>query len=244
MFKKLLSIILASALVIAPVQQAEAFFFGGLLRSKAKRAVATNPVSKPVKKAGLPKPKPKSIENAKERYNKAQSHERAKRTADNADKPLEPSNSKKAKVGHGHAEHGYQTTAKQQKERIGTGKKPSGAMDIRPAKTASKFSSPQLEAEALRKGEKALQQKLKAGNIPNFKKNGEPNRVTVIVPSSNKDGFGQSWTRKLDNNGNPMRDKNGNYVSEKNSTPLKNALITYEYVPSQKTWNPVTYYPK
>lgn len=149
----------------------------------------------------------------------------------------------KQRMGHGHAEHGYQTTAKQQKERIATGKKPSGTMEKPLKPLVSKFSSPQLEAEALRKEEKALQQKLKAGNIPNFKKNGEPNRVTVIVPSSNKNGFGKSWKQKLDNNGNPMRDKNGNYVPEKNSTPLKNAQINYEYVPSQKTWNPVTYYP-
>lgn len=139
-------------------------------------------------------------------------------------------------------EHCYQTTNTQQEKRISTGQKPSGTMADIP-KTTSKFSTPELEAEALGKGQKALDAKLKSGSIPKLKPNGEPNRVEINVSTNNPTGFGTSWKRKLDSSGKPIKDTHGNYIPEKSTDILKNAKIIYEYVPSTGKWNPVTYYP-
>lgn len=217
-----LMIVFATAFLFVSVAEAKK---GGFSFSKVSGIKP--PVVKPTTKV-IPKPKP----TPKDIYKEKDSTNRATNTTSKADKPLEPVSPEKATQGHGHSKHGHQTTAQQQKDRVATGN----------AKVASKFSNPKMEAEALGRGKKALNEKIKNENIPKFK-NGEPNRVTVIVGTNNPKGFGNAYVRKLDNNGNPIRDSNGQYVTEKSKDVLKNTKIIYEYVPSKNDWSPVTYYP-
>ncbi|WP_227681245.1 beta strand repeat-containing protein [Psychrobacter alimentarius] len=173
---------------------------------------------------------------------KLNSIDRAKNTVSNADQPLEPINPNKANKGHGHDEHGYQVTSVQQETRIETGIKPSGITGA-PTGKASNFLTPELEAEALGRGRSELNNSIKENNIPKYDTNGEPNRHPVVVDTNNSNGFGERWVRAKDANGRNIRDSNGNFVPIKDPAILKHAKIIYEYVPSQNTWEPVTYYP-
>ncbi|MEJ2076363.1 MAG: hypothetical protein P8X79_23225, partial [Reinekea sp.] len=167
--------------------------------------------------------------------------QRAQKTVAQADKPLEPVNPNKAQHGHGNAEHGSQTTPAQQEHRIVTGVKPSGQPG-NPTSKASKFLTPELEAEALGRGRNKLEQELSDQNIPDFV-NGEPNRHAVTVETNNVSGFGERWVRAKDANGQNLKDANGDFIPQKDPVVLKKAKLIYEYIPSTNRWEPVTYFP-
>lgn len=179
-----------------------------------------------------PKPIPKST--PKDIYKEKDSTNRAINKTLKADKPLEPVLSTKSTHGHGHSKHGYQTTAQQHKDRV--------AKEEKTTFVSSKFSNPKKEAEALARGEKKLNEKLKNENIPKFT-NGQPTRIPIFVDTKDPKGFGDAYVKKLDNNGKPIKDSKGQYVTEKSKDVLKRVQLTYEYVPSKNDWYPVTYYP-
>lgn len=172
---------------------------------------------------------------------------RAKRTTARADKPLEPTNPKKAKQGHGHDEHGWQTTDAQQEQRIRDGTKPSGQQG-RPAEKVSRFDTPEQEAEALRLGREQLDRDIADGKVakydPTPSEPNRPTRHTVEVTTTESEGFGSQWSRKRNPDGTAMKDANGSFVPEKWGTPPRTAKLVYEYVPSTDTFEPVTYYPQ
>lgn len=168
---------------------------------------------------------------------------RAVRITEAADKPLEPTNPNKSTEGHGHADHGAQTTEAQQGQRIKDGTTPSGRQANAPSKT-SKFNSPEQEAEALRLGRKGMDANAANGYPPYDPVTGEPNRCPVDVTTNDPEGFGSQTTRAKNPDGTNMRDANGDYVPVTNPTPLSGAKIIYEYVPSTGKWEPVTYYPQ
>jgi len=168
---------------------------------------------------------------------------RAVRITRAADKPLEPTNPKKATHGHGHEEHGAQTTDAQQAQRVRDGTKPSGKPGS-PAPKASKFDSPEQETEALRLSRGKLNSDIKDGKVPKLDPNGEPHRETVSVQTDDPNGFGSQTVRAKNPNGTNMKDANGDFVPQKNPVPLKSAKVVYEYVPSTDSWEPVTYFPE
>jgi hypothetical protein len=166
-----------------------------------------------------------------------------------ADRPLEPVNPKKATVGHGHAEHGWETTLAQQEQRIRTGALPSGATGKPPAQ-ASWFRSPEAEAEALTLGRRKLEADVSAGAAPKYTVNPatgvpEPTRHPVQVASSDPvNGFGQRVYRQM-SGGKPVKDPlTGQYVPVLDPNPQLHARIVWEYVPSIDNWRPVTYFPE
>ncbi|WP_298771761.1 DUF6531 domain-containing protein [uncultured Shewanella sp.] len=169
------------------------------------------------------------------------SRDRASKTVENADQTLEPNNPRKAQHGHGHAEHGSQTTASQQENRIVTGIKPSGEQGA-PTSKASKFITPQAEAEALGRGRRQLNDDLMNQNIPTMTADG-PNRHAVTVNTNNPEGYGERWIRSKDSSGRNLRDSQGNFIPEKDDVKLAQAKLIYEYVPSTSKWEPVTYFP-
>jgi len=167
--------------------------------------------------------------------------QQAKETSSRADQPLEPVHPNKAQHGHGHAEHGYQTTELQQKRRIVSGIKPSGHPGA-PTSKASKFLTPEAETEALNLGREQLELEIKDQNIPTIV-NGEPNRHAVTVETNRSGGFGERWIRAKDSNGQNLRDINGNFIPQKDPVQLNRSKLIYEYVPSTNKWEPVTYFP-
>jgi hypothetical protein len=100
-----------------------------------------------------------TIQNESVDQNKLTSSQLTQEKVSKADQKLEPVNPNKAKHGHGHAEHGSQTTAIQQERRIVTGIKPSGELG-NPTSKASKFLSPEAEVEALDSGRAKLEQEI------------------------------------------------------------------------------------
>lgn len=167
--------------------------------------------------------------------------QKAIKVTEDADKPLEPVNPNKAQHGHGHAEHGHQTTETQQENRIRTGVKPSGEQGNQTSK-ASKFSTPEKESEALNKGRNKLEAEVEADSIPTMV-NGEPNRHAVTVESGDADGFGERWVRSKNESGQNLKDANDKFIPEKDSVKLGKAKLIYEYVPTKGVWEPVTYFP-
>lgn len=135
------------------------------------------------------------------------------------------------------------STDAEQAQRVRDGTKPSGKSG-KPAPKASKFDSPEQEAEALRLGRKQLNSDLDSGNVPKRTASGEPNRHEVRVSTNDPDGFGSQTVRAKNPDGTNMKDANGDFVPQKNPTPLKSATVVYEYVPSTDSWEPVTYFPE
>jgi len=177
-----------------------------------------------------------SVDQKKEALNKL-----AQEKISKADQPLEPINPNKAKHGHGHAEHGSQTTPIQQEHRIVTGVKPSGEQG-NPTSKASKFLTPEAEVEALDRGREKLEQEIKDHNIPKMV-NGEPNRHAVMVESNKHEGFGERWVRAKGSNGKNLKNEDGSFIPQKDPVKLNKAKLIYEYVPSKNKWETVTYFP-
>jgi hypothetical protein len=186
----------------------------------------------------------------REEWAEQNSRERAERTVNAADQPLENPAANAAQEGHGHAWHGNQTTEADQITRVETGVTPTG--EVRnPPNSASHFSSPQAEAEALGRGRRELQADLDAGagglefpdangNPTYVRPNGSPVRRTIDVATNRPGGFGTSvdvGPGAAPAPGMPTR------IGYPNPAPISDARVIYEYVPSTGQWQPVTYYP-
>jgi hypothetical protein len=193
----------------------------------------------------------------REQYRARRSRERAEETVRRADQPLENPNLNKAQHGHGHAWHGSQTTEAQQAERVRTGVTPTGEVRKAPGR-ASRYSSPQAEAEALGRGRRALQSALKAGTEDERftdaagqvthvnPATGEPARHTTVVPTNRPEGYGTSQVvrRHAPPSDQVLKDASGQRVAQPSSTPLPNAAVHWEYVKSTGEWRRVTSYPE
>jgi hypothetical protein len=178
--------------------------------------------------------------------NKAQSSkQRAANTTSQVDQPLEPVNPQKSTHGHGHADHGHQTTATQHGDRIRTGYAPSGR--YAPSSKSSHFNSAKAEAEALGKARTQLKKDIQSGGVSKYdptSTNGEPNRHVVVVNTTRVDGFGSKIMKQKDSNGNVIRDASGQPLTTTDPNPLTSAKVIFEYVPSKNVWKPVTYFPQ
>jgi hypothetical protein len=164
---------------------------------------------------------------------------RAERTLSQADQPLEPVNPNKSTHGHGHGDHGYQTTTAQQSNRIRTNITPSGRTGT-PTSKASHFNSPEAEAEVLG----TARSKFRSLNISPFDAAGEPARYIIWVETRHPSGFGQQIVKQKDSAGKVIIDTSGKPLTIINPVPLKKAKVIFEYVPSTRQWQPVTYYPE
>ncbi|WP_218079759.1 hypothetical protein [Anthocerotibacter panamensis] len=188
-------------------------------------------------------PKPGERATTREEWYKENSRNRAEQTVSQADQMLEPINPQKATHGHGHADHGYQTTEVQQGHRIRTKITPSGRMGKRLSQV-SHFHSPEAEAEALSRASRKLEAELRSGQIANFDITGEPKRHEVLVKTNREDGFGYAVIKQRDVLGNILRDSLGLPLTTTETNPLKQAKVIFEYIPSKDIWHPVTYYPE
>lgn len=187
---------------------------------------------------------PQSKPSAREAHKAQSSKQRAANTTSQADRPLEPVNPRKASHGHGHADHGHQTTSAQQGHRIRTGVTPSGRIG-KPTSKASSFHSPEAEAEALGKARTRLNKDIQSGVTPKYDANGEPNRFMIDnITTNRKDGFGYQVVKQKDSNGQVVRDASGLPLTTTDPTPLTKAKVLFEYVPSKDRWEPVTYFPE
>ncbi len=179
----------------------------------------------------------------REEWKTAYSKRRAIRTVWQADKPLENSHPKATKDGHGHARHGYHTTDDQQARRIRDGTTPDGKKGQKVG-IASRFISPEAEAEALGRGRRKLRIDLKNGGVkpprdatgnPIYTDStGFPFRPTTSVTTNRKDGFGKAVIKE---------NKAGQIKVKEDPTLKSKATLVWEYALSTGEWNPVTYHP-
>ena len=208
------------------------------------------------------RPRPGERVETHPQYRARRSRERAEATVAAADRPLENPRPNAAQHGHGHARHGWQTTDAQQAERVVSGRFPdqipSEAPGGPPRARASRFASPQAEAEALGRGRRALQRDLDAGAVPAHRDpttsapryvdpvTGEPVRHEAVVTTQRPGGFGTSQVvrRQPPPSTALAPDAAGNRVAVPSSTPLPNATVVHEYVPSTGEWRPVSHYPE
>src|SRR5690606_1418075 len=144
---------------------------------------------------------PKTSSDAK-RQRRQQAHdERTQARVEEIDQPLEPTNPEKSSRGHGHEDHGSQTTAADQARRVETGTTPSGRTTFK-GKPSSRFNSPEAELEALGRARR----KLDAGSPPKFDPvTGEPNRIMYEVETKLPDGFGTRHIPKKDATGKKIK---------------------------------------
>ena len=179
----------------------------------------------------------------KEQWQAQERRRRAEQTTGHADQQLEPVNPDKAQHGHGHGDHGHQTTADQQGARIRTGITPSG----RAGKTVSKashFHTPEAEAEAIGRARRQLQADQRAGTITELDAAGEPTRHSVTELTNRRDGFGHRVVKEKDAAGAVIKDASGQPLTQTDPTPLRQAKVIWEHVPSKNDWHPVTYSPE
>lgn len=167
---------------------------------------------------------------------------RAEITTGRADQPLEPVNPNGSTHGHGHADHGYQTTAAQQGDRIRTGVTPSGR--VAPSSKASHFHSPEAEAEALGRARRQLAADQRSGAVSNLNEAGHPTRHAVTVPTNRRDGYGHRVVKQRDASGAVIKDSSNRPLTTTDPNPTRQAKVVWEYVPSKNQWHPVTYYPE
>jgi hypothetical protein len=200
-------------------------------------------------------PKPGERSTTKEQWKAQSSEQRAQNTVSKTDQPLENPRANAAQEGHGHSDHGYQTTDTQHGDRIRTRVTPSGRVG-KPVSKSSKFNSPQSEAEAAGRGRTALEKDLANGNVvdtypdpvtgkPTYidPATGAPTRHTVSVTSNKPNGFGYKIVKQKDAAGNVLRDASNQPLTTADPTPVRNATVAWEYVPSKGEWHIVTHYP-
>jgi hypothetical protein len=199
----------------------------------------------------------------REGYYARDSRERAIETVRKSDQPLEQPDPRQAQVGHGHARHGFETTEEQQAERVRSGRYPDDPYGPipwrRPIGRASRFGSPEQEAEALGRGRRALDADIANGAIvekfpdpstgqPTYVDpvTREPARQPVTVGTNRPEGYGTSQVvrRQPAPNDALNLDQNGNRVALPSSTLLREANVVYEYVPSTGEWRTVTAHPE
>lgn len=208
------------------------------------------------------RPSPGERAETRQQYRERRARERAEATVSAADQPLENPMPNAAQHGHGHARHGSQTTEAQQADRVVTGRYPdqlpTDAPGGAPRGRASRFSSPQAEAEALGRGRRALKHDLQAGTVPGHTDpvtgarsfvdpaTGIPVSHDVVVPTNRMDGYGTSQVvrRQPPPSTAVAKDAAGNRVAVPSSTRLPNARVVHEYVPSTGEWRRVTSYPE
>ena len=203
------------------------------------------------------RPAPGERSQTREQWQAEQSRIRAERSLANVDQPLENPLPNAATEGHGHGRHGYQTTDAEQATRVATGIAPDGL--AAPAGRASRFRTPQAEAEALGRGRGALEGELQAGNVTTYPDpvtgqpgyvdpaTGAPVRRTVVVETNDPQGFGESVqvARRVGGPSSPyVLDASGNRIPDLVVAPQMHARIVFEYVPSANEWRPVTYFPE
>ena len=146
---------------------------------------------------------------------------------------------------------------REQADRVRTGVTPDG--EIAPAGRASRFRSPQAEAEALGRARTALEADLANGTVPTYPDpvtgdptyvnpaNGQPVRQPVNVTTNDPRGFGESAQvgRRVGGPSSPyVLDANGQRIPDLVVGPQPNAIVVWEYVPSAGEWRPVTYFPQ
>ncbi|MDR7268564.1 YD repeat-containing protein [Pelomonas saccharophila] len=191
---------------------------------------------------------------AREEWLTSNSRLRAEQTVAGVDLPLESPSPIASRIGHGHGDHGHQTSFSEQATRVRTGISPTGRSA--PTSKASKFVSPEAEAEAIGRGTEELMRALGRGVVPPgvidgrgmptfVEPNGLPVRYSVIVSTNQPGGFGKSVV-KLKNaaTGAVFYDGFGLPVTQISPTVLMSAKIIWEYVPSIGGWRQVTYYPE
>lgn len=126
-----------------------------------------------------------------------------------------------------------------------------------PPPRASRFRTPEAEAEALGRGQRQLETDLANGTVkapidpvtgrPQYVDpgTGNPVRHRFTVTTNHPDGFGgTSYVPQRNASGQPILDAAGNRIPVADPSPLNKARIIYEYVPSANEWRPVTYYPE
>jgi hypothetical protein len=199
----------------------------------------------------------------REQWREQQSKVRAERTVSQADRPLENPHPAMAQHGHGHADHGYQTTDAQQAIRVRTGATPGGSTlsngsSPPPPNRASRFSSAEAEAEALGRGRRALEADLQDGQVHQYTDpvsggptyvdpaTREPVRHPVNVTTNRLRGFANgSYVPQKDPVTNlPVQDAAGNRIPVRDAMPLRRARVVWEYVSSTGEWRPVSYFPR
>lgn len=188
-------------------------------------------------------PQPGERSMTREQWQAQERRRRAEQTTGRTDQPLEPVNPDKAQHGHGHGDHGHQTTAEQQGERIRTGITPSGRAG-KPVSKASHFHTPEAEAEAVGRARRQLKADRESGAVSNFDEAGEPSRHTTTVPTNRKDGYGHRVVKQKDASGSVIKDASNQPLTTTDPTPLRQAKVVWEYVPSKNQWHPVTHFPE
>lgn len=193
----------------------------------------------------------------REEWQADQTRRRAEQSVAGVDQPLENPSPNAAPTGHGHGRHGYQTTEADQETRVRTGVAPDG--EPAPAERASRFRSPEAEAEALGRARTKLEAKLQSSAVTSYTDpvtghqvyvnpaNGRPVRHPVQVTTNDPRGFGESaWMpRRISGpNGAYVLDPAGNRIPYQEVVPQMNARVVYEYVRSANEWRPITYFPE
>ncbi|MCE9572195.1 MAG: hypothetical protein K8W52_03480 [Deltaproteobacteria bacterium] len=201
-------------------------------------------------------PEPGTRAETRAQYRARRSGERAEASVRDVDGPLKNPNNPSQK-GHGHGRHGWQTTEAQQVERVETGRNPDalvGEPNGFPADEASRFGSPQAEAEALARGKRALATQLEteakaaaAAGLPPpslLQPNGHPRRIRPLVKTHRPEGFGTQQKLRTGPTGAPLLDANGKRVAVPHPSRLGHARVVWQYIPADDRWGPVTYFPE
>ncbi|SMC27724.1 YD repeat-containing protein [Andreprevotia lacus DSM 23236] len=199
-----------------------------------------------------PLPNERSI--TREDWTLSYRRQRAELTVSNVDMPLENPLPNSSSMGHGHGDHGFQTLYSQQAERVKTGLTPT--LRNAPTSRASKFFTPEGEAEALGRAYGQLLNDLDNGIVPPgvtgtngvpsyMLPNGAPVRHTLTVTTSSPSGFGAAVVKVKDPiTGQAIRDASGSLLTQIDPTPLMKAKVVWEYVPTASEWRQVTYFPQ
>ena len=205
----------------------------------------------------IEEPAPGERSMTREEWQADQTRRRAEQSVAGVDQPLENPSPNAAPTGHGHGRHGYQTTEADQETRVRTGVAPDG--EPAPAERASRFRSPEAEAEALGRARTKLEAKLQSSAVTSYTDpvtghqvyvnpaNGRPVRHPVQVTTNDPRGFGESaWMpRRISGpNGAYVLDPAGNRIPYQEVVPQMNARVVYEYVRSANEWRPITYFPE
>ncbi len=206
------------------------------------------------------RPDPADRQMTREEWDEADSRARAEATLARLqpDQPLENPNVNAAQEGHGHGRHGSDTTDAQQADRVVTGRYPDQAPTEPPGGgpigRASRFGSPQQEVEALMRGQAELDRRLAlpAGDPEEVQgpfvdpMTNVPVRQPIVVDTNREDGYGTSQVvqRQPPPSNQILPDQAGNRVAVPSQTPLTEANMIYEFVPSTGEWRLVTYHPQ
>lgn len=140
--------------------------------------------------------------------------------------------------GHGHGRHGTQTTLPQQEHRLRTGNTPDG--DYLPTSTATRFSSPEAELDAVTRAAQRVRARDAAGMLPHTMPGPPPDSLrqmrlarTDIVVTGFPGGYG-SGLRRSGKGANMTITPTGQFP---------NAVVVFDRDPLKGEWKPVSQYP-